>query len=162
MDLIHPNRLNAIQLSRGQAFLNKPFHRAIHRFPAGQKHLCGLSPAQPPSPAGQKTHHGASHRTLSVAPRNVLDHHPMLATLDATRCVTEVRRNPPQWNKRPAAFRQSVIARRWPLALRAAPTDTTMWLQYDVDPLWPALVTIHLHLFIHEAHKTLNSIQDGL
>jgi hypothetical protein len=37
-----------------------------------------------------------------------------------------------------------------------------MGLHYDVDPLRLALVTIHLHLFVHEANKPLNPIQDGL
>jgi hypothetical protein len=37
-----------------------------------------------------------------------------------------------------------------------------MGLYYNVDPLRLALVTIHLHLFVHEANKRLNPIQDGL
>ena len=162
MNLVHAQRFHLLQLAVGQAPLHKPLHRAIHRFPTGLEYLRRLSPAQPPPPAGQKAHHGAGHRTFPVTPRNLLHHHAMRGTLHPPRCVAKPGRDSPQRHKLPAPFRQTVIARGWPLAQRAAPAHTAMRRDPDLNEVRLPLAAMHLHLFVDKTRKTLYSIQDGL
>lgn len=86
----------------------------------------------------------------------------MRSTLHAPRRVKELRRDPPQRHKQPAPLWQAVIARGRLLALRAARTDAAMRLQENLNPVHPALAGTHPHISVHEAHKTLYLIQDGL
>src|ERR1035437_7386749 len=86
----------------------------------------------------------------------------MLATLHPPWRVAKPGRDSPQRHKLPAPLRQAVIARCRSLALGATPANTAMRLHHDFDQLRLALVTMHSHLFVHEAHKPLHPIQDGL
>ena len=146
-----------------QAPLHKPFHRAIHRLPAGLEHLRGLSPAQPPRPARQKSHHGACHRTLAVAPGNVLDHHAMLGTLHPPRRVAESR-----WEFPTAAQTASAAPASGhspaPVAGTASSARGSRHAApiADLNAVRLTLAATHLHLLVDEAHKPLYSIQDGL
>src|ERR1700674_3787172 len=74
MDFVNAYRPHLLQLPLRQTPLHKPFHRAVHRFPTGLKHLGRLSPAQPPRPAGQEPPSSPAlpdaclHSTESVPP----------------------------------------------------------------------------------------------
>src|SRR5215467_2074828 len=162
MNLVHPEGFDPAQLAMRQAPLDKPFHRAIDRFPTGLERPPCFPPTQPSRPACQKPHHGARHRTLAVAPRNVLDYHPVLDTLHPSWRVAKVGRDPPQWHKQPAPLRQAVIARGWPLTARTASPYPAMRRHRDLDRLRAALRATHTHRLVNESHKTLHLIQDGL
>src|SRR5271167_374613 len=161
MNLVHAQRFHSLQLAVGQAPLHEPFHRAIHRFPTGLEDLRRLSPTQSPRPAGQEAHHGAGHRTFAVTPGNLLHHHAMRGTLYSPRSVAKPGRDTPQRHKLPAPFRQTVIARCRSLAQGAAPANTAMRRDPDLNEVRLPLAALHLYLFVHEARKTLYSIQDG-
>ena len=162
MNLVHPDGFDTAQLAVRQAPLHKPFHRPIHRFPTGLERLRRFPPTEPSRPARQESHHGAGHRTLAVAPGNVLDYDPMLGTLHPPGCVAKEGRDPPQGHKQPAPLGQAVIARRRPLAARTAPAYPRMRLHGDHDRLRPALLAMHAHLSVDKADETLHPIQDGL
>ena len=72
-------------------------------------------------PSGKENTSWPGHRSLAIAPRHVLHHHPMLRAFDPPGGVAKPGHNSPQRHKPPTPFRQAVIARRRPLALGALP-----------------------------------------
>src|ERR1035437_9653247 len=99
MNLVHPDGFDPAQFPVRQAPLHKPFHRPIHRFPTGLERSRRFPPAHPSRPACQEPHHGACHGTLAVAPRNVLDYHPVLSTLHPPWRVAKLGWDSPQGHK---------------------------------------------------------------
>jgi hypothetical protein len=79
VNVIHTDRCDAVELAMLQTSLHEPLHRPIDRFRTGLKGLSRFPPAQPPCPASKKSHHGAGHRTLAVAPGYVLNRDTVLA-----------------------------------------------------------------------------------
>src|ERR1700733_4835046 len=146
----------------GQTPLHKPLYRPIHRFPTGLKDLSCFSPAQPPSPASEKTHHGAGHWPLAGAPGNVLDHNTVIAARNSPRRVAKPRRYPPQGHKQPAALWHPVIPGRGTLAHRAPTANAAMRHHCDLNLLGIALTRAQTNVLINKTNKGLNSIQDGL
>ena len=162
VDLVHAQRFDAVELAMGQAPLHHPLHRAIDRLPTGLKDLCRLSPAQPPRPARQESHHRRRHRPLAVAPGNVLDDNAMLDALHPPQRVAEPGRDPPQRHKLPVPLQQSIIAGRWLLAHRAASAHAAMRRHRDLDPFRLALADSHTHVLVNKPNKTLHPVQNGL
>src|SRR5260370_6166548 len=112
MNLVYADGFDPVQLAVRQAPLDKPFHRPVDRFPTGQKHARGFPPTHPPPPLREAGHHRAGPRTLTVAPRNVLDYDSMLGTLHSPTRVAEGGGDAPQRHENPAPLRQAVTARR--------------------------------------------------
>src|SRR5258708_13191517 len=81
VNLVHADRCDAVELAMLQTPLHEPLHRTIDCFPTGLKGLTSFPPPQPPCPATKKSHHGAGHRTLPVAPSDVLNPHTVPAAL---------------------------------------------------------------------------------
>src|ERR1035437_4418929 len=162
VNLVHADRFDPAQLAMGQAPLHKPLHRPIHRFPTGLKDLRRFPPAQPSRPAGEKSHHGHSHRPLAVTPGNMLNHDSVLLALHPSWRVTEADRYPPQRYKIPVALRQPVIARSRKPALRAACPHPTVRRQGDLDQRCISAQCAHPHVLVDESGKPLHSVQDGL
>src|SRR5487761_178010 len=161
VDLIDAKRLDLPQFAMRQAPLDEPFDRAIDRFPTGLKHLGGLSPAQPSRPARQESHHGAGHRALSVAPRNILDDNSVLDAFHSPWRIEEIGGDSPQGHEQPTPLGQAIVAGCGSLALRAASSNAFMRLDGNLDGERVAL-TLHSHLVIDETHKMLHPVQDGL
>ena len=134
VNLVHAEGANVFQVAMRQAPLNKPRHRAIDAFPTSSKDPCGLSPRQPPSPTGQKTHHGQSDRPLAIAPGNMLDHHTVHWTVHSPWRVEEIGLDAPQRHEQPAALGQSVIARGRFATGRATAAAAAVRLKAHVDP----------------------------
>src|ERR1700691_2938804 len=89
VNLVEPDRLDALQLPVLQTPPYKPFHRSIHRLPTRLEHLGRLPPAQAPCPTSQESHHRRRLRSLAGAPRKVLDHHPVLGTFHPPRNIDQ-------------------------------------------------------------------------
>ncbi len=134
-----------------------PLHRTIDRFPTGLKDLSRLQPTQPPRPAGQKAHHRRRQRSLTIAPRNMLDYHPVLRALNPPWSIDQPHRNPPQRHELPAPLLQPVVARASTLTPRTSPKPASMGFHQDFDRRLQ-----HPHLAVSEAHKMLHFIQNGL
>src|SRR5579883_3632971 len=162
MNLLHPKRCHPAELAVRQAPRDKPFHRAIDGLPTGLEGARGVSPTEPPRPPRQEAHHGAGYGPLSVTPGNMLDDDPMLGTAHAPGCVAEIGRDPPQGHKQPTLLLQAVVAGRGALAARAAPTDSAMWLDADLDGLGLLLATMQAYLAVDETDEALHPIQNGL
>ena len=152
-----------LQFAVRQAPLHKPFHRAIDRFPTGLEDPRRFPPTQPPRPARQESHHGAGHRTLAVAPGNVLDDDPVLGTLHPPRRVAETRSGFPTAAQIASAAPASGHSPA-PAADNAnnARVCRACGCNVDLDGLRLALAAMHSHLAVDEAHETLHTIQDGL
>src|SRR5271169_6473735 len=162
MDFVNPYRPHLLQLTLRQSPLDKPFHRAIHRFPTGLKYLGRLPPAQPPCPARQEPHHGSRDWTLAFTPRYLFHHHPMLCAFHPPGRVAELGGNSPQRHKQPAPLRQSVVAGRRLLTLRAPPAHASMRLQADFDRARLSLATLQSNLLVNKPGKVLYSVQNRL
>src|SRR5450432_1530455 len=162
MNLVHADGFDPAQFPVRQAPLDKPFHRPIHRFPTGLERSRRFPPTQPSCPPRQESHHGAGHRTLAVAPRNVLDYDPMLGTLHSPWSVARVGGDSPQRHKEPAPLGQAVIARRRFLTARTAPAYSGMWLYGDLDRLRSLWASKHSDPLVYEPYEMLHLIQDGL
>src|ERR1700733_9560805 len=162
VNLVHADRFDSAQWAMGQAPLHKPLYRPIYRFPTSLKDLSCFSPAQPPCPASEKTHHGAGHRPLAGAPGNVLDHYTVIAALDPPRCVEKPGYYPPQRHKQPAALGQPVISGCWTLTHRAPTANPAMRNHSDLNLLRVALTRAQTNVLINKTNKRLNSIQNGL
>src|ERR1035438_6089023 len=162
VDLVYANRFNPAQLAMRQAPFHEPLHGPVHRFPTGLKDGRRLAPAQTPRPAGKKPHHRRRQRPLADAPRNMLNHHPVLNTLHPPRRVTEADRYPPQRYKIPLAFRQTVIARSSKTALRAARPHPTVRCHGNLDQRCISAHRAHAYVLVDESDKALHPIQDGL
>src|ERR1700677_3272862 len=147
VDLVHANRFNPAQLAIRQALLHEPLHGSIHRFPTGSKYCRRLPPTQSP---------------LSVAPRNVLNHDPVLSTLPPPRSIQEDHRYSPQRYKFPVTLRQPVIAWSRETTLRATCPDSTVSRHAHLDPLCFAAQKAHPHVLVDESDKPLHPIQNGL
>ena len=111
MDFVDADGFNALEFTMRQAPLDKPIHRAIDSFPTGLECPGGFAPRHAPSPAGEEDHHGDGDRTLSMAPREMLDTDAVGGTVHASRGVEEVRRDTPHGNETPKALRQAIVAR---------------------------------------------------
>src|ERR1022692_4692550 len=162
MNFVHANGFDPAQFPVRQTPLHKPFHRPIHRFPTGLERARRFPPTQPSRPACQESHHGAGHRALAVAPRNVLDYDSMLGTLYSPWRVAKVGGDSPQSHEEPAPLRQAVIARRRFLTTRTAPAYASMRLYGDLDRLRSLWAAKHSDLLVYEPYETLHLIQDGL
>jgi len=162
MNLVHSDRLDPAQFPVCQAPLDKPFHRPIHRLPTGLEGSRRFPPTQTSRPARQKPQHGAGHRTLPIAPRNVFDYYPVLGTLHPPWRIAKVGGDAPQWHEEPAPLGQAVIARCRFLTTRTAPTYAGMRLYSDLDRLRSLRAAKHADLLIYEPYETLHLIQDGL
>src|SRR5450631_2885438 len=162
MNFVHADGFDTAQLAVRQTPLDKPPHRPIHRLPTGLERSRRFPPTQPSRPARQESHHGARHRALAVAPRNVLDYDPMLGTLHAPWRVAKVGGDSPQRHEEPASPGQAVIARRRFLTTRAAPAYTRMRLYGDLDRLRSLRAAKHSDPLVYEPDETLHLIQDGL
>src|ERR1700745_4355093 len=96
MDFVNPYRPHLLQLPLRQSPLDKPFHRAVHRFPTGLKHLRRFPPAQPPRPARLDPHHGTGDLPLAFTPRYLFHHHAMLHASPPPGRVPEIGGDSPQ------------------------------------------------------------------
>ena len=161
MDFVDADRLDALQVAVRQAPLHEPVDRPIDGFPTGLEGLGGFAPRQAARPAGQKAHHRDGQRSLTVAPRKVLDGDAMLGTIHAAGGVAKPGANPPQGNEPPGSFGQVVIARGGPQALGALAGAGGVRFQLNLDAQRGALAE-QTHLPVNEAFEVLNPVQDGL
>jgi hypothetical protein len=76
--------------------------------------------------------------------------------------VPEMGGDSPQRHKEPAPLRQSVVARRRLLTLRAPTTHAAVRLQADFDRARLPLLTLHLNLLVNKPRKVLYSVQNRL
>src|SRR5208283_866064 len=135
-----------------------PFAGSTRQSPAP---ACVCCACDPEPCASDRPTFARSSSSSAVAPDCRRPTSAMLGTLDPPRDVAIPGGDSPQRHKLPAPFRQTVIARCRSLAQRAAPANTAMRRDPDLNEVRLPLVAVHLYLFIDEARKTLYSIQDG-
>src|SRR3974390_2939412 len=160
VDLVHAHRLHPLQFAVRQAPLHKPLHRPVHGLPTGLKHLGGLPPTQSPPPARQKAHHRRRQGPLPLAPRHLLHYHPVLGTFHPPGRIEEIDRNPPQRHLLPPPLLQPVIARRWPLTLRAPPPNSLVRLQGNFNPTLRPFSLMEANVLINKSDIRLNPVEN--
>lgn len=163
VNLIDADGVNVDQLPVHQTPFHKPFHRAINAFPTGAKYPRRFAPGQPPRPSGKKAHHSGGHRSLAITPRNVLDHHAVLRTLDPPQGINEPRNHAPHRYKQPGTRRQSVIAGRWLETPRAFGRNACVRQDDDLHLTRLARPQAQQpNISVNKARKMLNVVQKRL
>src|SRR6266436_8518592 len=163
MDLVHADGMNGFQFAVRQAPLHKPLHRAIDTFPTGLEGSCRLAPRQPARPAGKKAHHGQTHRSLAIAPRNVLHDHAVGGALHPPGGKDKEGLDVPQQHKEPRALRQPVIPRSRLEATGTLGGDASVRIQRDFDAAGPPVpVALEPDVLKNKSRKMLNGVQNGL
>ena len=111
----------------------------------------------------KKTHHGQGHRSLAIAPRHVLDHHPVLGALHPPGGIEKPSHDAPQRHKEPPALRQPVIARSGPQAREHLAGMPPWGSIRDFDAAGPAVpMAVEADVLENKAGKMLNGVQNGL
>lgn len=159
VDLVDADGVNVTQLP--MLPLDEPFDRTAHGLPTDVEEPGGFAPGQASGQSRQERHHRGRHRALAVAPGEVLDHHPVLVALGATRSIKDKHRDRPERDKALPAFRQAVVARAGLARGRAAGANSGLGFNTDLDVLL-ALLAGEANLAVHETREGLNPIENGL
>src|SRR6202451_425276 len=110
------------------------------------------------APAGEEQHVGPGQSALSVAPRNLLDHHPLTAAaIDTSHGVQQKNQKAPERNELESALGEFVISGAGLVALRTNRLRALPGTHRDLDTL---VIGTETCLLINESRKTVTTIQN--
>ena len=109
-NLIGADGHDTAQVSMHKPPLDRHLHRTNDTVPTGMKYLGNLLPAQPFRPSGEEPGVGGGEVTFPLRPRQPLNLHATVRTVNPARGIEEENQNPPQRDELETPLPQSVIA----------------------------------------------------
>src|SRR5271166_3295061 len=87
LDLVYGDSLDSSHRPSRQAPSDDILDRVIHCFPGSMEYHSDFQPREPPGPTSHEPSVGRGHLALAVIPRDLLDDHTTLRTVNAPRGV---------------------------------------------------------------------------
>jgi hypothetical protein len=162
LDLVHADRLDALQIPMCQTPRHCVFYRAKHMLPGRPKDPCHVLPREPPGPLRQEPFVAGRQRTLPLRPRHPFHFHPALGTINASHPVDQVHRHPPQgYVLKTPRLLHSIVSRPRVAATGTNRPPVAASLDVDFDGQLPVLLQNSV-ISVDKGLVPINAIEDSL